>query len=741
MRVTAVLPLELGIIMLGFQDGFVRRTDFEKLCVPYHGEPFVRTSDLPLAGYISVLHVVDNGRTKERFLIGGADDGSVALWNIDSLRLCARWILFTTVLSFVVQFPDVENCILRGCAVCVAEDGTIAVLALDGFEILYMLPGSVAPLDRMCLHGDSLLLTYADRRARVWDIKTKEISRSMGVDKAEELIHTGGWTRFGRRLVRVKPDMFLVSTVTFDIERFLSEAMTIIKSISTNKAQTRTILSTRARLCSLLSALLTPGLNEGIDVICSQRLGAQPSTAHLGFHRHVDCLRCSAQHSHKGLSVWDLMVSADLWCISGSVSASRAVSIVAVLRALSLFEEYAESATTVTIFYATSLGPCVGSSYFPPDLAYLSHCWFESSIELRHSVHVVFNGALSCLSDDEANEVVDAWQHHLPWVQPETERDSSQTASALFICGYLAAERYALLSTQTLTDIAKSISCYLHDGNPINCVLAIDLSARGFQVWQHYIDAVEILRALFNLATATRKDSISLQNVGSQARAAVLQIAGSDTPLFMTTLGLDILNPVSTEHRKSVMQVVAFLIRKRPLVLHPNLPRLMEAVVKSLDPNTTGNRDALQDSATEILRQVVKTFPSVDFHMRTQRLAVGTNEGALVMYDLKTAVRLYVLEKHKRRITACSFSPDGRRLLTVSLEESVVLVWKVGSSIAGFFNPGAPPGGSTPFKTIPFNIGDKSMTLAETLSLVHFEWTGDRSVRLKIQDITLSFSA
>lgn len=47
----------------------------------------------------------------------------------------------------------------------------------------------------------------------------------------------------------------------------------------------------------------------------------------------------------------------------------------------------------------------------------------------------------------------------------------------------------------------------------------------------------------------------------------------------------------------------------------------------------------------------------------------------------------------------------------MSLEESVVLVWKVGSSLSSFFNPGAPPrqghGGSEPFKTLSFNVGDE----------------------------------
>ncbi|KAG6816399.1 hypothetical protein H0H87_006311 [Tephrocybe sp. NHM501043] len=118
---------------------------------------------------------------------------------------------------------------------------------------------------------------------------------------------------------------------------------------------------------------------------------------------------------------------------------------------------------------------------------------------------------------------------------------------------------------------------------------------------------MEILRALFSLATSARKDAISLQNVGSQARLAVLHIASSNTALFMTTLGLDILTPPTLEHRKAVMQIVAFLIRKRPLVLQPNIPKLMEAVVRSLDPNITTHREAVLDSATEIIGHVVKT--------------------------------------------------------------------------------------------------------------------------------------
>jgi len=328
---------------------------------------------------------------------------------------------------------------------------------------------------------------------------------------------------------------------------------------------------------------------------------------------------------------------------------------------------------------------------------------------------------------------------------PDSERRSPVASKALLLCGYIAAGQHNLLSTSALNIISKSVMIYLHE-NDLSCkALAIDHCSRGFGVWQHYVDTMEMLRSLFSLATSTKKESISAQNVGPQARMAVLHIVTKYTGIFMATLSLDILHPQSLEHRKSVMQLLALLIRKKPLVIYPNLPKLLEAVVKSLDPNSTLHRDAVLDAATEILGHVVKTYPTIDFHMTSQRLAVGTGEGAIVMYDVKTATCLYVLECHRQGLAACSFSPDGHRLVSVSLEEGVVFVWKVGNSFASFFNPGAPPRqghrGSDPYKTLNFNVGDAAvMTLEETFEHVRFEWTAERSVQLKIRDVTLTFS-
>lgn len=59
---------------------------------------------------------------------------------------------------------------------------------------LYLVPGYVSPITRICLGGKNLLLIYADQCARLWDSQTKEFWRSMDRDKAEEMLMQDGWT-------------------------------------------------------------------------------------------------------------------------------------------------------------------------------------------------------------------------------------------------------------------------------------------------------------------------------------------------------------------------------------------------------------------------------------------------------------------------------------------------------------------------------------------------------------------
>jgi WD repeat-containing protein 7 len=119
-------------------------------------------------------------------------------------------------------------------------------------------------------------------------------------------------------------------------------------------------------------------------------------------------------------------------------------------------------------------------------------------------------------------------------------------------------------------------------------MLAIDLCSRGFDIWQSYVDVMGLLRSLFNLASHTKKDGITTLNVGSAARSAVLQITSTNTPLVMTSLSMDILHVTDVQQRKSLMQMLAFLIRK---------VGLMVTKLGTASPNQTLSSAPIGDSA------------------------------------------------------------------------------------------------------------------------------------------------
>ena len=150
--------------------------------------------------------------------------------------------------------------------------------------------------------------------------------------------------------------------------------------------------------------------------------------------------------------------------------------------------ELAEKANTVISFYSSSLATCVGPQFKPPSLEFLARQWFDASSmgfetnpmtlllmlpflvldELRQAIRVLFDASVANLSDEEAIAITENWQHHgkcrilpklafilillsdygVPALQPDAEKETLKAALALFICGCVASEKYALLSTK-----------------------------------------------------------------------------------------------------------------------------------------------------------------------------------------------------------------------------------------------------------------------------------------------------
>jgi WD40 repeat protein len=265
---------------------------------------------------------------------------------------------------------------------------------------------------------------------------------------------------------------------------------------------------------------------------------------------------------------------------------------------------------------------------------------------------------------------------------------------------------------------------------------AIELLGKGFTVWEPYINASAVVRSLISIGmqilphggnpqqqsnTGSPSSSMidpgiasstpppgarNVANAGisAVARQALLAIGhykmalivqtvinelehgvgrghGTSSPGQSTThLGIQ---PSSVTEKITMLRFLSYLVFKAAAALQGagSLVHLVEAVVRSLDP-TSGNRDVLLQPTTATLFELVRRFPGIAFHAGQQRLAAGTQDGRIVVWDVKTAARAHIIEAYGPvPVSAIAFSTDGRSVVSYSLAEKSIKVWQQPSGL------------------------------------------------------------
>ena len=114
--------------------------------------------------------------------------------------------------------------------------------------------------------------------------------------------------------------------------------------------------------------------------------------------------------------------------------------------------------------------------------------------------------------------------------------------------------------------------------------------------------------------------------------------------MIARVLASDLIFAKTIPERVVILKLFGMMISKRPASLMPHLSLIIEGLMKSLDPNHPHVREALSTLVTLNIAELIKAYPNVTFHQETQRLAVGSHEGMLLIYDVRTGTRLMSLE-------------------------------------------------------------------------------------------------
>ncbi|RWS30859.1 WD repeat-containing protein 7-like protein [Leptotrombidium deliense] len=234
---------------------------------------------------------------------------------------------------------------------------------------------------------------------------------------------------------------------------------------------------------------------------------------------------------------------------------------------------------------------------------------------------------------------------------------------------------------------------------------AVDLIGRGFTVWEPYLDVTKVLLELLELCCDADKlvpsMSFGLPLTPSAdscrtARHSLSLIATARPPAFITTLAREVarynnlqqnaqsLNvslhgTVLNRAKPEILRNIELLIDKMQSDVADLMIETMDIVLHCLDHNHLKNR-----GLSEIFPTICR-FQNVSYCTATRRIAVGAKNGQLAIYELRTP-KSQLITGHAAAITCCTFSPDGKHLVSYSAKENKLCFWLTATSLFGLGN-------------------------------------------------------
>ncbi|KAL1506906.1 hypothetical protein AB1Y20_007770 [Prymnesium parvum] len=465
-----------------------------------------------------------------------------------------------------------------------------------------------------------------------------------------------------------------------------------------------------------LSYITCWGVDASFDERCREEIGLSPPAAHVSFG-------VRGHGYHFSFLTPRMQSSQHRWQCSPHLTALHSLAAVALATTLMScpgYDEVRNICSSLVTYFSVVL-PEKLPSFSAPSLSLLARHYVDSSDEVQQAARAMMEGTLMRMRPEIRAQIAAAWSPRVLRVGLPAKAAADLTSPqgvSLLVLAVLASQFGTPLEPHVSNVLVHNLVRLLDHPLVAHRAWAAETLGKGYHIWRSHLadpnrpaakpsdlearpppcatSPSDLIRAIFRLSLAQSEEAsdAKLREGGngmaslrtqSTFEAALMALGAMELRLFCSLMGdFAVQSSGGAAMRLAAVTALVALVRSRGLSLEAELPVVVEAVMKPLDPSVSSMREASLHASTSALRELVKRYPMMAFHQGTQRLAVGTVEGVVLVYDLRTATKWRILQGHEKAVSVLAFSSLGDQLASVSVLDRTLRWWLAGST--GFFS-------------------------------------------------------
>eukprot|EP00051_Salpingoeca_urceolata_P002375 m.49544 g.49544 ORF g.49544 m.49544 type:complete len:1232 (-) comp12086_c0_seq1:26-3721(-) len=684
----------------------------------------------------------------KELLLSGSSDFSVRLWD---LRTGTLKHTFSHHVGEVVQLvcppANTGSLCLRNAFCSVGRDHSVALLSLDPVGCRYLMGGHSFPVKKLSwlVADDFLVVRCTDGSAYAWQLGTGHLDRVLDPKAAEDLLEEPPTPTLQRSKAALPLQQPMLTVRALATATTGPKVLVLLVDVEQVAAVLTRNLARKASKSKSPSAPTTPlsrGGSATLDsVASSDDLAVLLSDFVLSClmnweppHPLYDTLRrftalspptaalaYGTTDSSKNLALV-LSTTCTRWQFSTQLSTEHLLMITALVHARQRVET--EPERTQAWLKATALYACDSQSHIPGlnamDLLTLSAYWQHHQNDIQRAARTLVLQQIKSYDTDQRKLLVAQSSANLPISSADLA--SHEKLEHTLLLGILLSECSDAVPEEVRRSVASTLVhlAFRSTTSTHYRTAAVELIGKNFRVLNDLIDARDVLEKIVALCSG------SSSTLSAAASQALLSVAGCDPDSFLASIRGEL-----GKGKSSTIKVVLKLVRRQPVALAKQLGPIVDCIMKCLDPSTPKIREQCQQIATLSLQEMVQTYPMMSYHSQSNRMAVGYNNGHVIIYDLKTVTKWQSFAAHSHGITAIGLSNDGKMLATFSLEEATVRIWQVSGALFGILGSSAKCQATHPVPGTQL----AQLTESDTVERLQLVWTSRQRVTLFVPNL------